>query len=157
MVSEKGLVSNFKDTAVLTGVTASGKTALSLIFARKHPEIEILNADSLLVYRGFNVGTAKPTFEELQVCPHHLIDIRDPDQNFTAGDFVREVELKLRDIEARGKRALIVGGSGFYLKALLYGLWESPKADAGLRLEIEKKTSIELYDELYELYEEGAL
>jgi tRNA dimethylallyltransferase len=157
MVSEKSLNQNFKSTAVLTGVTASGKTALAIAFAKKHPEIEIINADSLLVYRGFNVGTAKPTPEELKVCPHHLIDIRDPDQNFTAGDFVREVDIKLAEIEARGNRALIVGGTGFYLKALLYGLWDSPKADADLRLEIEKKSSIELYDELFKRDEEGAL
>ncbi len=157
MVSEKSLNPVFKNTAVLTGVTASGKTSLSLEFAKKHPEIEIINADSLLVYRGFDVGTAKPTPEELKICDHHLIDIRDPDQNFTAGDFVREVELKLTEIDARGKRALIVGGTGFYLKALLYGLWDSPKADASLREKIEKKSSIELYDELYKIDEEGAL
>lgn len=135
-------------TALLTGVTASGKTAIALDFARKHPDIEIINADSLLIYRGLNIGTAKPTLEELKEIPHHLVDIRDPGETFTAGDFVRETQKALEAIHAKNKRAMIVGGTGFYLKALLYGLWESPKADFDLRKKLESLDSMTLFKEL---------
>lgn len=135
-------------TAILTGPTATGKTALALELARKHPAIEIVNADSLLVYRGMDIGTAKPTSAELQAVPHHLIDIRDPNQSYTAGDFLREAKLSLADIHSRGKRALIVGGTGFYLKTLLYGLWDAPAADPALRTELEAAGDAALHGEL---------
>ena len=82
--------------------------------ARLRPgQIEIINADSMQVYRGMDIGTAKPAAEELASVPHHLIDIRDPNEPFTAGEFVREARAALDDIHSRGKRALIVGGTGF--------------------------------------------
>jgi tRNA dimethylallyltransferase len=143
--------------AIVTGTTASGKTGISIEFALRHPEIEIVNADSLLVYRGFDIGTAKPTLEERRGIPHHLIDILDANQPFTAGDFVRAVDRTLLDIHARGKRALIVGGTGFYLKALLFGLWDAPKAPPELRARLEKASSRELYDRLMAVDEESAL
>jgi tRNA dimethylallyltransferase len=133
---------------ILTGPTATGKTALAIELARQTPGLEIVNADSLLVFRHMDIGTAKPTLEERHAIPHHLVDIRDPDQNFTAGDFVREANTALEDIRSRGGRALVVGGSGFYLKALLYGLWDAPPADVALRAELEGRTSPELYAEL---------
>jgi tRNA dimethylallyltransferase len=104
-----------------------------------------------------DVGTAKPSEDELARIPHHLIDIREPDQEFTAGDFVRAAKAAVEDIHERGKRALIVGGTGFYLKALLYGLWEGPPADEALREEIEKVDSQKLYDDLYAVDPESAL
>jgi tRNA dimethylallyltransferase len=143
--------------AIVTGTTASGKTGISIEFALGHPEIEIVNADSLLVYRGFDIGTAKPSMEERQGIPHHLVDLLDPNENFTAGDFVRGVELAITDIHERGKRALIVGGTGFYLKALLFGLWDAPKAPPELRAKLDEATNRELFDRLMAVDEESAL
>jgi tRNA dimethylallyltransferase len=96
MVSAPSLI-----TAVLTGPTAAGKTALALEIARSLPgRLEIVNADSMLVYQGMDIGTAKPSRAELEEIPHHLIDIRRPDQPFTAGEFVRETHAAIQDIEA---------------------------------------------------------
>src|SRR5690242_15341242 len=101
---------------ILTGPTATGKTRIALDFAlQKFPQLELLNADSLLVYQEMNIGTAKPTPEELHSVPHHLINIRSPDQPFTAGQFAREAQKRIQNIHQRGKRVLIVGGTGFYL------------------------------------------
>lgn len=156
MVPTPGLTPSFI-TAIVTGVTASGKTAVALEYAREHGNLEIVNADSLLVYRGMDIGTAKPTKAELAEIPHHLIDLRNPDESFTAGDYVREVSRAIDEIHARGKRALIVGGTGFYLKALLYGLWEAPAADAEVRARLEKEENRTLYQRLFALDEEAAL
>jgi len=157
MVSASRLSPPKARVAILTGTTASGKTAAALAFARRHGKMEIVNADSLLVFRGFDVGTAKPTRAELGEIPHHLVDIRAPSEFYTAGDFVRDCETALTDIHARGKRALIVGGTGFYLKAMLYGLWDAPKAPPALRRELEARSNQELYDDLFKLDEEAAL
>lgn len=136
--------------AILSGTTASGKSALAIQWAFHFPQntIEIINADSMLVYREMDIGTAKPTQSELSLIPHHLVNIRSPDEPFTAGDFYRAVQETLSDIEARGKRALIVGGTGFYLKALLYGLWDAPPADAELRQKLDLLTNQELFQKL---------
>lgn len=130
MVSTPGI----NPTVILTGPTASGKSSLSLEWASLlFPQVEIINADSMLVYRGMDIGTAKPTSAERGQIPHHLIDIREPNEPFTAGEFVKAVHQAITEIEERGRRALIVGGSGFYLKALLYGLWEAPASDSEVR------------------------
>lgn len=155
MVSEKGLAQ--PDCAILTGVTASGKTALALKFCALHPELEIINADSLLFYRGMDIGTAKPTEHERSQTKHHLIDIRNPDEAYTAGDFAKDVEKARAEITAAGKRALIVGGSGFYLKALIYGLWDAPPTDLDLRTRLEKETSATLYARLLAVDQPAAL
>ena len=126
MVSEK--VSPL--VGILTGPTASGKTQLALRWASERGNIEIINADSLLVYRGLDIGTAKPTPDQLKQLPHHLIDILDPDQAFTAGDFFKAAHVAIAEIHDRGKRALVIGGTGFYLKALLFGLWGLPETSA---------------------------
>ncbi len=148
MVSASRLSPPPQATAILTGTTASGKTAAALDFARSRPEIEIINADSLLIYRGFSIGTAKPSRKELDEIPHYLIDVRNPDEVYTAGDFVRDCDQILGEIHGRGKRALFVGGTGFYLKALLFGLWDAPKAPAELRARLETRTAPDLYDDL---------
>lgn len=151
MVSAQGLsptASAAARTVILTGPTASGKSGWALALAQRHRDVEIINADSLLVYRGLDIGTAKPTAEELAAVPHHLIDIRDPDQPYTAGDFVREVETALSLIHQRGRRALIVGGTAFYLRALLFGLWDSPPSDPTVRTALEALTNPELYARL---------
>ena len=133
---------------ILTGTTASGKTQLALKLASERGGIEIVNADSMLVYRGMDIGTAKPTAEERARIPHHLIDIRDFDETFTAGDFVRAATSAITDIHARGKRALVVGGTGFYLKALTRGLWEGPPTNEEVRGRLENLDSEDLHEKL---------
>ena len=137
-----------KKIIILTGPTASGKTALGISLALERGGYEIINADSMLVYRKMDVGTAKPTPSELAEIPHHLINIREPNEAFTAGDFVRETRRAIDEITQRGKRPIIVGGTGFYLKALLYGLWDAPKADPSIRKRLDQLTSPDLYDQL---------
>jgi tRNA dimethylallyltransferase len=155
MVSTPSLIP--EKVAILTGPTATGKSAWALELAQKHGAVEIINADSLLVYRGLNIGTAKPTAQELHSVPHHLVDIREPHEAFTAGDFHREAIRAIDHIHSRGKRALIVGGTGFYLKTLLYGLWPAPKSDPTLRAELEKQSNAELYQRLEARDAESAL
>jgi tRNA dimethylallyltransferase len=137
---------------LLTGPTASGKTELALEFARCEARagrrVELVNADSLLVYRGMDIGTAKPSREELSEIPHHLVDVRDPDQPFTATEFRREALRAIDEIEARGARAVVVGGTPFYLKALIFGVWEVPPADAAIRARLEEWTTAKLFEEL---------
>ena len=133
--------------AILTGPTATGKTSLALELARSAP-VEIINADSMLVYREMDIGTAKPSVREREAVPHHLIDIRNPDEPFTAGDFVRSAHAAIDDIQSRGKRPLLVGGTGFYLKALLYGLWDAPRGDSALRARLESLTDQALFERL---------
>ncbi len=135
---------------ILTGPTATGKSSLALDWAREHKNIEIVNADSLLVYRHFNLGTAKPLPKELQEVPHHLIDICNPNEVFTAGEFCRAAEKAITDITSRGKTPLIVGGTGFYLQALLFGTWDAPAADPELRQELEKLELATLHSRLAE-------
>jgi tRNA dimethylallyltransferase len=144
-------------TAILTGPTATGKTGLAIELAEQNGSVEIINADSLLVYRGMDIGTAKPLPAELEKVRHHLIDVRDPHEAFTAGDFHREATQAINEIHARGKRALIVGGTGFYLKTLLYGLWPAPKSDPALRQRLEQETNEELYLRLEKRDSESAL
>jgi tRNA dimethylallyltransferase len=118
--------------AVLCGPTACGKTALALRLARYLP-IEIISADSRQIYRGMDIGTAKPTPDELAAAPHHLIDVADPDEPFTAADFVGQGREALTAIRSRGHLPLVVGGTGLYILALLEGLADVPGGDARLR------------------------
>ena len=108
--------------AALVGATASGKSALALAFARAHPEWELVSVDSMQVYRGMDIGTAKPTRAEQAEVPHHLLDLLDPWEEATVAWFQREAEAALRDIEGRGRRALLVGGTALYLQAVVDGL-----------------------------------
>lgn len=110
---------------VICGPTASGKSALALELARRL-DGEIISADSLQVYRGMDIGTAKPSAEERARIPHHLIDIADPDQPFSAADFAVAAAAAIRDICSRGRRAIVAGGTGLYIRALLKGLVDSP-------------------------------
>lgn len=138
-------MSEVRKILVLTGPTATGKTDRAIQMALVDSSIEIINADSMLVYRGMDIGTAKPTLAERQGVPHHLIDICNPDESFTAADFKRLAENAIEEIQSRGKWPLIVGGTGFYLKALLYGLWEAPAANPKLRALWESRSSEELF------------
>ncbi len=122
----------------LAGPTASGKTAAALAIALELP-VEIISVDSALVYRGMDIGTAKPSATELAAVPHHLIDIRDPLQAYSAAEFGTDARQLITDITARGKLALLVGGTMLYFKALAEGLDDMPRADPALRAEIEAR------------------
>jgi len=122
----------------LAGPTASGKTAAALAIARAYA-VEIISVDSALVYRGMDIGTAKPTAAELAAVPHHLIDIRDPLQAYSAAEFVLDATRLIGEIRARGKLPLLVGGTMLYFKALLDGLDAMPKADPAIRAVLEEE------------------
>lgn len=126
------------DAIALVGPTASGKTAAALAVAQQWP-VEIISIDSALVYRGMNIGTAKPNANELAQVPHHLIDIRDPLHAYSAAEFARDATALMADIRARGKLPLLVGGTMLYLKALRDGIDDLPTAQPELRAEIEQQ------------------
>ena len=119
---------------VLSGPTGSGKSGLAVRIAESLGA-EIVNADSMQVYRGLDIGTAKPSAGELARVPHHLLGIVTPEVNFTASDFRREAAAAIADIDARGKKVIVVGGTGLYIRALLEGLVDSPDGDPELRLQ----------------------
>jgi tRNA dimethylallyltransferase len=123
---------------VVLGPTGSGKSDLALRIALAVGG-EIVNCDSLQVYRGFNIGTAKVPVAERQGIPHHLIDVIDPSQLFTAGDYARLAEAALREIAGRGRIPVLAGGTGFYLRALLDGLFPGPSRDQTLRTRLERR------------------
>lgn len=120
---------------VILGPTASGKSALSLELAKRFP-VEIISMDSALVYRGMDVGTAKPTLEERAVCPHHLIDIRDIGESYSAADFLEDAVRLVKEIRARGRYPLIVGGTMLYAKALRDGINEMPSTSPEVRMAV---------------------
>ena len=124
----------------LAGPTASGKTAAALAIAQAWP-VEIISVDSALVYRGMDIGTAKPTAAELAAVPHHLIDIRDPLQAYSAAEFVADASKLMTEITARGKLPLLVGGTMLYFKALREGLDDMPRADPAIRADIESQAA----------------
>jgi tRNA dimethylallyltransferase len=103
----------------LVGPTASGKSALALAAARILGDVEIVSVDSMQVYRGMDIGTAKPTAAQQAEVPHHLLDLADPDERFTVARFQAEADRVIADIEGRGHRALLVGGTGLYLQAIV--------------------------------------
>jgi tRNA dimethylallyltransferase len=122
------------------GPTASGKTALAVALAQRFP-VELISVDSALVYRDMNIGTAKPEAEILARAPHHLIDIIDPTESYSAATFRREALALMTDITARGRVPLLVGGTMLYFRALRFGLSELPPADAEIRAEIEQQAA----------------
>jgi tRNA dimethylallyltransferase len=122
----------------LTGPTAVGKTAVGVALARRL-DAEVVALDSMTLYRGMDIGTAKPTLEERGGVPHHLIDVLDPWESASVADYRAWAVAAVAGIEARGKRALFVGGTALYLKALLRGLFEGPSADPTLRRALEEE------------------
>ena len=120
----------------LTGPTAAGKTAVGVELARRLGA-EVVALDSMTLYRGMDIGTAKPTAEEMGGVPHHLIDVLDPWEAASVADYRARALGVLADLEARGTRALFVGGTALYLKAMLRGLFDGPAADPALRRDLE--------------------
>jgi tRNA dimethylallyltransferase len=123
---------------ILLGPTASGKTAVARAVASRRA-VEILSADSRQIYRRLTVGTAKPSPAELAAVPHHFVDVVDPGQTYTAGDFGRDGRAAIGAILARGRLPLVVGGSGLYIRSLVDGLFEGPGADAGVRAALARE------------------
>jgi len=124
----------------LMGPTASGKTALAVSLVERFP-LEIISVDSALVYRGMDIGTAKPDAATLARAPHHLLDIRDPTEAYSAAAFCDDARRLMVDIVARGKVPLLVGGTMLYFRALLQGLDDLPRADAVLRKKLESEAA----------------
>ena len=130
------------------GPTASGKTTLAVELVRRYP-MEIISVDSALVYRGMNIGTAKPGAELLAIAPHYLIDIRDPSAPYSAAEFREDALLAMAEITARGRIPLLVGGTFLYFRALQYGLSEMPAADREIRARLEAEAQREGWDALH--------
>ena len=132
----------------VAGPTASGKTKLAVLLAHKLNG-EIVSADSRLVYKGFNIAAAKPTIEEMEGIPHYLIDIAEPEENYTAGDYSRDAKIAIENIISKGKIPIIAGGTGLYFRVLLehYNL-PQVDTDYNLRAELDKKSKEELIQDL---------
>ncbi len=133
----------------LAGPTASGKSALALSLARRWP-MEIISVDSAQVYRGMDIGTAKPSAAEQAQVPHHLIDIQDPAQSYSAARFVADATQLVADIRARGRLPLLVGGTMLYFKALRQGISAMPAANPALRVAIDHEAQVQGWPALHE-------
>ena len=133
----------------LMGPTASGKTALAIALRQALP-VELISVDSALIYRGMDIGTAKPSAEELALAPHRLLDIRDPAESYSAAEFRRDALAEMAEITARGNIPLLVGGTMLYYKALLEGLSPLPPADPEVRQRIEQMASEQGWEALHE-------
>lgn len=125
---------------LLMGPTAAGKTDLAVAVAARYP-VELISVDSALIYRGMDAGTGKPDADVLARCPHHLVDILDPTESYSAGQFVRDASALVADIQARGRVPLFVGGTMLYFRALLRGIAEMPAADTKFRAELDRRAA----------------
>lgn len=132
---------------VIAGPTASGKTRVAVELAERIGA-EIINADSQQVYRHFDIGTAKPTASELARIPHHVLSCVEPTEAFHAARFQQLADAAVADIHARGKRVVVVGGTGLYIRVLLHGVVEAPGTDGALRAELETFSDAELHARL---------
>ncbi|NOX21224.1 MAG: tRNA (adenosine(37)-N6)-dimethylallyltransferase MiaA [Nitrospirae bacterium] len=147
-----------RDVIVLLGPTSVGKTALAIKIARVL-DTEIISADSMQIYRGMDIGTAKPSKEELSMVRHHMIDIIEPSEGYSVGRFLDQAVKTIEALHKRGRIPLVVGGTGLYIKALTRGLFSAPEADEDLRRELkmkEKQCPGYLYKMLCELDPEKA-
>ena len=139
---------NSNKAIIIRGPTASGKTALSLRLAENLP-IEIISVDSVMVYKGLDIGSAKPAREILDQYPHHLIDICDPGDKYSAGKFVEDAQQKIRDIQAHNRIPVLVGGTMMYYKVLQDGLNELPKANDEIRNQINQEAKDQGWPEMH--------
>ena len=139
---------DFPKAFAVLGPTAGGKTGLALRLAQRFP-LEVISLDSALVYRGMDIGTAKPTAEELASVPHHLIDIISPLQSYSAAEFAADCLRLCGEISARGRMPLIVGGTMMYFHALVNGLNDLPQADAGVRAQLQAQKAEQGVEGLY--------
>lgn len=146
-----GLSDSHKPRVIaIGGPTATGKTALSVALAKRF-DGEILSADSMQIYRGLDIGTAKVTPEEQQGIPHHLVDIRDPEQPFSVADFVALAQPIIADLDRRGKLAIVAGGTGLYITSLLNGTAFAPeKTDPAIRAALQQQAETQGVQALYE-------
>lgn len=124
------------DAVLLLGPTACGKSALAMALANPLP-LEIVSIDSAQVYRGMDIGTAKPSAAEQARVPHHLLDLREPDEPYSAADFVRDATRAIGEIRTRGRLPMVVGGTMLYARALRSGLSDLPPADAAVRARLD--------------------
>lgn len=129
------------DALLIAGPTASGKSALALHLAELVPA-EIISVDSAQVYRGFDIGSAKPSEALREKIPHHLIDIRDPEESYSAGDFVNDALLAIEAVKARGRLPILVGGTMLYFNALIHGIAKLPTADPEIRRAIDAQAAV---------------
>jgi tRNA dimethylallyltransferase len=152
-------ITNKPKVIIIAGPTASGKTEISIELAEKFRG-EIVSADSVQIYRRMDIGSAKPTAAERARAVHHMIDIREPDEDFSAGDYVREARKCIEKIIRRGRLPIIVGGTGLYIRCLIGGMLDSSKSDRRLRRELlseaERKGSEALFRRLVEVDPETA-
>lgn len=130
---------NHSTVLFLMGPTASGKTDLAIQLVKENPKFEIISVDSAMVYRGMDIGTGKPTQEELTIAPHHLIDIRDPSEPYSAADFRKDALEWIEDIHKRDRIPLLVGGTFLYFRALQQGLSSLPSANPIIRKKLEEE------------------
>ena len=147
--NSSGTMSGRRSALLLMGPTGAGKSELALELARRFP-FEIVSVDSAQVYRGMDIGTAKPDLETRARIPHHLIDIRDPETSYSAGEFVRDASAVMREIWSRGRQPLLVGGTMLYFHALLGGIAQLPEADPEVRAEIEARAAAGGWGALHE-------
>ena len=134
----EGLVNRLPLLVVILGPTGSGKTSLSVTLARQF-DGEIVSCDSVAVYRGLEIGSAKPAAEQRQQVPHHLLDVVTPDAFYTAGDYSRDARAAIAAIAGRGRLPIVTGGTGLYLRALLQGLFPGPQRSTALRDRLLRK------------------
>ena len=148
-----------KEVIAIIGPTATGKTSICLELGEDFP-IEVISADSRQIYRGMNIGTAKIGLEDRKKVPHHLIDIKEPDEKYSAYDFICDCKRKVSEIRKRNRIPVICGGTIFYIRSLLLGMFEEPKIPEGIRKkvrkEIKKKSSAEIHEELEKIDPESA-
>ena len=135
---------------VICGPTASGKTALSIELAKKING-EIISSDSMQIYKDMDIGTAKPTEEEMQGIPHHLIGFVEPDKRYSVAEFKKDAEAAIEEIIAKGKTPIVVGGTGLYVDSLIYGIeYQDIELDEKYRQELENRVYSEGLEKLYE-------
>ena len=135
---------------VICGPTASGKTALSIKLAKKING-EIISSDSMQIYKNMDIGTAKPTIEEMEGIPHHLIGFVEPNKRYSVAEFKKDAEAAIEEILAKGKTPIVVGGTGLYVDSLIYGIeYQDIELDENYRKELEQRANNEGLEKLYE-------